>query len=277
MVAGCGQKKTPENAVEAAADQQEETTDVVVADSDEVITEGVLTGSEIISLSTWQAEDGSFIHVSDGGFYTCYDKDGKKDGPIGFWKKLDDVSISLMDNKLNEVGTLINEDSDTDIIVDGDGHEYIKTTQVMDGGYSCMMNASYLNGDELTITETVPFWVPDSEVQTLEVGSILNNTDMEFMGTEIESLEKTDDTHYVINGNLDLIFDKNEGCWLFVSDSESYQQVGVCKITDDTVITDENDPEITTLEAAFEKYDFIHPIVLVENGAATLIDINEMA
>lgn len=296
MIAGCGtQKPTTENTVSgvSAADSADSTskTDENTADADAYVGDGTaadhmmvdpeaevtdgqpLTGSECIDPYTWQAEDGNYIQVSSGKTYMIYDKDRQTDGKVGFWKKVDDTTISLMDSNLTEVGILINEDPDTDVIHDGNGMEYTKTWEVMDGTYACSMNSTYLKGDKLTLAAAVPFWMSDAEVKTLKEGSIINHTDADFMGIEVQILDKKDDTHYVINNYMDLSYDETAGAWILAAEEFFYAQIGVCRITDQTVVRDSRNPEIRKMEDAFAAYDFVHASVSVEKGEAITIEI----
>lgn len=267
IMAGCSQAKTAQDTISSSVENlAEDTTGETEYVDDAVITSGVLTGSECIPFYTWQAKDGSYIRLTTARTYKVYDKDGKTDGKVGFWKPVDEKSICLMDGNLKEITTLINEDIDDGRIVNADGEEFVATDRVPDGTYSCMMNHTYLDGDQLTITASVPFWIANSQVPEIKAGTILNYSDNECMGTEVVKLYKVDDTHYVINDYMNLTYDKNADAWLFDVDLSSYERIGTCQIKDEAMLK--------ALKDAMEKEEFVFPDVTVENGVVTSISIN---
>lgn len=242
-------------------------------------TETVLTGAELLPCYTWKYDDcDAYVHVFSNRTYAFYDANKNSDGIVRFWSYLDNDENSIV--LYNEFGgedgtlTLVGEDSESGTVTDEAGDTLHFYDGVMNGTYSCYINGSYLDGNTLWLTECVPYWISTWEAEQLKVGDSFNNTDYDFMATEVETLEKKSDTLWLLNG-MKLSYDAAAKAWLLEDGSSAMAHVGICTVNDTTVFQDALDSGkhdgLAACIAAHE--DGIYADVTVQNGVAAEIRV----
>lgn len=238
------------------------------------------TPADWIASSVWKYDDrDTYIHVLGNKTYAFFDANFETDGVVRFWKKLDDNTILLYNGCGDEETTLCCEGTwDDCVVTDGTGATLHTFDGVMNGTYYCMMNAGYLDGDTLTLTAQLGYWLNNDEVRELTEGSVINHSDADFMAINVTKVEKKSDTWYVITDDMDTQMDLKRceaaNVWKLETDQLSWEQMGKCTLTADTVFTDtaENGAH-TTLTDCMAANDFVYANVTVKNGAAVSIDV----
>ena len=266
----------------AAADAewfQSQSDEPYVDDGEWTVTE--TTPADWIAGSVWKYDDrDTYIHVLGNKTYAFFDANFETDGVVRFWKKLDDNTILLYNGCGDEETTLCCEGTwDDCVVTDGMGGSTLHTFDgVMNGTYYCMMNGTYLDGDTLTLTAQLDYWLSNDEVMELTAGSVINHSDIDFMAINVTKVEKKSDTWYVITDDMDTQMDLKRceaaNVWKLETDQLSWEQAGKCTLTADTVFTDTADNGAhTTLTDCMAANDFIYANVTVKNGAAVSIDV----
>lgn len=242
-------------------------------------TETILTGAQLIPCYTWKYDNyDAYVHVFSNHTYAFYDANKACDGVVRFWSYLenDENSIVLYNEFGGEDGILsfVGEDSETGTVTDEAGDTMRLYKGVMNGTYSCYMNEGYLDGDSLTLTAQMPYWISTWDVEQLKVGDSINNTDYDFMATEVEVLVKKSDTLYLLN-DMELRYDASAKAWLLAEDTSSMEQVGVCTINDTTVFKDALDDGAhnSLAECMTAHSDGIYADVTVKSGVAESITV----
>ena len=239
------------------------------------------TPADWIAGSVWKYDNrDTYIHVLGNKTYAFFDANFETDGIVRFWKKLDDNAIVLYNGLGDEETTLYCEGTwDDCVVTDGAGGSALHTfDSAMNGDYYCMMNVTYLDGDTLTLTAQLDYWLTDGEVMELAAGSVINHSDMDFMAIHVAKVEKKSDTWYVITDDMDtqmdLRRDEAANAWKLETDSAGWEQVGKCTLTADTMFTDTADGGAhTTLTDCMAANDFIYANVTVKNGVAVSVDV----
>lgn len=269
------------DAAYAAADAeffQSQSDEPYVDDGEWTVTES--TPADWISNSVWKYDGyDAYVHVLGNKTYAFYGADFTSDGIVRFWKKLDESTIVLYNEFGGEDTTLKCEGEwGGCVVTDGAGDTLHVFDSAMNGTYYCMMNETYLDGDTLTLTAQLDYWLSDYEVRELAAGSVINHSDMDFLATNVTKVEKKSDTWYIITDEyeeeMDLRRDEAAGAWKLETGQFSWEQVGKCALTADTVFTDTADSGAhASLTDCMAANDFIYANVTVKNGAAVSIDV----
>lgn len=238
------------------------------------------TPADLIVSSVWKYDNyDAYIQVLGNRTYFLYGADRENDGKVRFWKKLSDNTILLYNEFGGEDTTLKCEGEwDSCIVTDEAGDTLHRFDEAMNGTYYCMMNDTYIDGDDLTLTAALDYWLSDYEVSQLAAGSVINNTDVDFMAINVTAVEKKSDAWYVITDDtdtqMDLKRDEAAGAWKLEQDTPSWERIGLCKLKADTVFTDTADSgEHTSLAECMAVNDFVYANVTVEDGTAVSIDV----
>lgn len=265
----------------AAADAgffQSQSDESYVDDGEWTVTES--TPADWISNYVWKYDEyDAYVHVLGNKTYAFYGADFETDGIVRFWKKLDDNTIVLYNEFGGEDTTLKCEGTwDDCVVTDESGDTLHVFDNAMNGTYYCMMNETYLDGDTLTLTAQLDYWLSDAEVKELSAGSVINHSDIDFMAINVTKVEKKSDTWYVITDDMDMQMDlkrdETAKAWKLETDMAGWERVGTCLLTTDTVFTDTADSGAhTTLTDCMAANDFIYANVTVKNGAAVSIDV----
>ena len=241
------------------------------------------TPADWIAGSVWKYDDrDAYVHVMGNKTYAFYGADFTSDGIVRFWKKLDDNTIVLYNEFGGEDTTLTCEGEwDDCVVTDGAGDTLHTFDGAMNGDYYCMMNETYLDGDTLTLTAQLDYWLSDYEVRELTAGSVINHSDMDFMAIKVTGVEKKSDTWYVITDDMDMQMnlkrDETAKAWKLETDIAGWERVGTCLLTADTVFTDTADNGAhTTLADCMAAHDFIYANVTVKDGKAVSIDVDDI-
>ncbi|MCQ2420760.1 MAG: hypothetical protein MJ118_06465 [Clostridia bacterium] len=215
----------------------------------------------------------AYICILDNHTYAKYDFDRNADGKVRFWSRLDDNSIALYDENGELSDTLHAEGTSNKVTVtNGSGMKLKPFDEVMNGTYDCCISSVSYSKQLLLVMQKLPFWVSDETVAALEVGSVLNNTDVPYFDITVESLEKKTDSIYVINEETELKRDDAAGAWRLFTDAAMLQRIGRCSVDEKTELQDlAHDGAHKTLEECLQYDGFAEATVTVENGHAVLI------
>ena len=268
----------------AAADAeffQSQSDEPYVDDGEWTVTE--TTPADWIASSVWKYDDcDAYVHVLGNKTYAFYGANFETDGVVRFWKKLDDNTIVLYNEFGGEDTTLTCEGTwDDCVVTDGVGDTLHAFDGAMNGDYYCMMNDTYLDGDTLTLTASLNYWLSNDEVMELAAGSVINHSDMDFMAINVTKVEKKSDTWYVITDeneqemNLTRFF--GGAAWKLETDMAGWERMGTCRLVPETEFTDmADDGAHSSLADCMAAHDFIYVTVRVKDGKAVSINVDDI-
>lgn len=235
-----------------------------------------VTAAEAMVSQTYKYDDAdAYIHVSMNHTYQMSGADMEPNEKVTFWNYLEGTEDTIV--LYNEFGgeemTLAASDNEAAVITDDNGDTLTACNKPMNGIYKCGMDANFLDGDQLTLTTNLTQYLSDAEVQALEAGSEINVTDMDFLGTTVEKIEKDSETSYRINDQFTLYFDEQAGVWVFGGDAQLGEQIGVATITADTKFEANSAGDFATLEECLKNVDGIQAAVEVKDGVVVSIAV----
>lgn len=227
---------------------------------------------ELVS-KTWKYDDApAYIHISSNHTYQMAGKDMKPFEKVTFWNYLEDSDDTIV--LYNEFGgESMTLTIDGEVAKEDNGDTLTACDKPMNGIYKCGITANFLDGDKLSLQAEIPQYIDEMVVQDLKEGSVLNATDIEGLGTTVEKIDKESDTAYRINDAYNLYFDEGAGAWIFESDTQLGEQIGVATITDDTVFEANSAGDYATLEECLKNVDGIEAAVEVKDGVAVSISV----
>lgn len=281
-LAACGsaQPKTPASDASEPVDESIVTEEVVVDPEDASFEAVELTGADLLAGYTWKYDSyEAGIRVNANRTYAFCQADGSTDGTLYMWNKLenDPNSIVLYNEFGGEDSVLTYEgDYENYTVTDSSGDTLQRSEIIVDGTYRCYLGTYALDENQLMLSACMPLCVGNGYAELIEVGDVLNNSDYDFMGIEVESIEQKDENWFVINGTMNLKHDETANIWVLDEDMNQYEMIGTGEITADTAFTDTLDNgEHADLAACLEANEAVYADVVVKGGAIVSIDVVE--
>ena len=227
-------------------------------------------------IGTFKAETGEwYLCVNTNRTYAIYDLNFNSDGLVRFWDTPDEQTMVLYDEHGEETMRLHAEGTYPEtVITNQDGVKLTEFDQVMNGTYECYVRDLFVDDDLLIVMQVLSHWISDAEVAALQVGSVINHTEMEMFDVTVESIEKKDDTWYVINDEFDLKRDDAASAWIFYDDVPMFQRIGHTRLSENMVFTSvPGDTTCKTLQDCFKAYDDVIARIVVNDRVVESMEI----
>ena len=247
-----------------------------VSSDDGTLTELQSSPAELLAGSVLKYDDGEeYLWVVGNKTYVHCSGNRTPDGKLRFWQKLDDNTVELLDENNAAVLTLYAAGSYEDLtVIDNAGRSLSRYDGTLDGTYYCQMTANFYDGEVLYLMYKLPYWVSADEASALEAGSVMNATDHDFTAVTVTAVQPVSDTQMTVTlddeREYDLTWDADAGAWLVNGDSESWEYIGQCAVTADTVFSGSDYADLGECLNAGKR---VYANVTVVGGVATEIEV----
>lgn len=231
----------------------------------------------------WKYDDAEeWLSIWDNMTYTTAGADRNPDTRVRFcaMEKGSHDTMHLYNHIGGKIYTLkAVQEGETLYLTDTQGRTLHSDNTAMDGTYYCYLGNWSLDGTtDMWLTTVMDLWLSSSHVNELLPGSVLHFEDVMISDIPLETVEHKDENWIVLNGTMDLKYDKNAQAWLLTGhDFQWLSWIGNSRMVSSTQIKDTLDKgKHTDLRKCFEAHEPVLGYVHVRQGVITCVEITDV-
>lgn len=231
----------------------------------------------------WKYDDADeWLYIWDNMTYTTAGADREPDERVRFCQMAEDSHDTML--LFNHTGgkiyrLTVGQEEEKLFLTDPQGRTLHPSKTAMNGTYYCYLGNWSLDGTtDMWLTKIMDLWLSSSHVNELVPGGVLHFEDVMISDIPLETVERKSDTWIVLNGTMDLKYDKTAQAWLLTGhDFLWLSWLGNSRMVSGTQIKDTLDKgKHTDLRKCFEAHEPVMGYVYVRQGVITYVEITDI-